>query len=112
MLLDQIAQSLKLNAVSKASDGAEVTGGYASDLLSDVLAKAKSGTLWVTNQKHQNIVGVAVMLDLAGVVIAGGIDPDANTAEKAAEERVPLYTTDMSLYEVAGRLYEMGVKSS
>jgi len=88
----------------------EVSCGYSSDLLSDVLAKAKNSTLWITNQKHINIVGVAVMLNLAGVVIAGGVEPDANTIEKATQENIPVYTTDMSLYELAGRLWELGIK--
>ena len=111
MLLRTIASQLALRALTEASEGTEVTSGYASDLLSDVLAKAKNGTLWVTNQKHQNVVGVAVMLNLAGVVIAGGIEPDENTLEKAAVEGVPFYATDMSMFELVGKLYELGVRS-
>lgn len=112
MSLETIATELGLTLRSQAVPGAEVTSGYASDLLSDVLGKAKNGTLWVTNQKHQNVVGVAVMLNLAAVVICGGIEPDENTLEKAIEEAVPLYSTDMSMFELVGRLYEMGVRSS
>lgn len=111
MLLNQIAQNLSLNQRNSVAADVEVTGGCASDLLSDVLAKAKNGTIWVTNQKHQNIIGVAVMLNLAGVVIAGGIDPDANTVEKSVDENIPLYTSDLSLFEMVGRMYEMGVRS-
>ena len=50
---------------------AEVTGGYASDLLSCVLAKAQQGNLWVTLQAHPNIVAVASLLDLAGIRVPG-----------------------------------------
>lgn len=111
MLLAEVAKTLSLKPESNASAEVDVTSGYASDLLSDVLAKAKNGTLWVTNQKHQNVVGVAVMLNLSGVIIAGGIEPDANTLEKAAEESLPLYTTAETLYEVVGRMYELGIRS-
>lgn len=111
MQLASIAQNLGLNPKTEIAADVEVTAGYASDLLSDVLAKGKAGTLWVTNHKHTNIIGVAVMLSLAGVVIAGGIEPDAGTLEKAIEENVPLYTIDLSLYETVGRLYEMGLRS-
>lgn len=112
MTTSQIAQKLNLKPRSESSSPAEVTAGYASDLLSDVLAKAKKGTLWVTNQKHQNVVGVAVMLDLAGVVIAGGVEPDENTLEKARGENVALYTSDESLFDIVGKLYEMGLRSA
>jgi len=47
----------------------EVSGGYASDLLSDVIAHATTDCLWVTLQIHQNIVAVASLKELAG---AGG----------------------------------------
>lgn len=112
MRLAAIANTLGLTDRVGADAGAEATSGYASDLLSDVLARAKEGTIWVTNQKHQNVVGVAVMLNLAAVIIAGGVQPDENTVEKAKAENVPLYSTDMTLYEVVGRLYEMGVRSA
>jgi hypothetical protein len=109
---DQIAKKLSLNPRNETDVCGEVTSGYASDLLSDVLANARKGTLWVTNQKHQNVIGVAVMLDLAGVVIAGGIELDENTLEKARDENVPLYTTQESLFDVAGKLYGLGLRSS
>lgn len=112
MTLSQIATRLNLKPKNDAKPESVVAFGYASDLLSDVLANAKKGTIWVTNQKHQNVVGVAVMLDLAGVVIAGGMEPDENTLEKSRDERVPLYTTDQSLFDVAGKLYELGLRSS
>lgn len=111
MVLESIARQLSLKPRTEVGADVEVTSGYASDLLSDVLAKAKNGAIWVTNHKHTNIVGVAVMLNLAAVVIAGGIDPDPGTTEKAIEESVPLYTTDMSMFDFAGKLYEMGVRS-
>src|SRR5664279_4775151 len=106
MQLESIAQKLGLKLKTKLGAGVEVSSGYASDLLSDVLAKAKNGAIWVTNHKHTNIIGVAVMLNLAAVVIAGGTRPDPGTIEKATEENVPLYTTDLTLYETVGKAYE------
>lgn len=111
MLLQQITKELNLKSLSVESlDSVEVTGGYASDLMSDVLGKAKKGDIWVTNQKHLNAIAVASLLGLSGVIIAGGIEPDENALEKAREENVPLFTTDLPAFELIGRLYEMGVK--
>jgi hypothetical protein len=109
MLLCEVAAKLNLDPVNHPGNDLQVKNGYASDLLSDVLARAGDGTLWVTNQKHQNVIGVAVMLDFAGVIIAGGVEPDANTIANAVEEGVALYRTGLSLYEVAGRMYEIGI---
>lgn len=111
MLLESTAQTLGLKARTQIKAEAEVTSGYASDLLSDVLGKGKAGALWVTNHKHVNIIGVAVMLSLGGVVIAGGIEPDAGTIERAIAENIPLFTTDATLYDLVGRMYELGIRS-
>jgi serine kinase of HPr protein (carbohydrate metabolism regulator) len=111
MQLQQISKELNLKALSVENfDSIEVTGGYSSDLMSDVLGKAKKGNIWVTNQKHLNVVAVASLLGLSAVIMAGGVDPDENALEKAQEENVPLFTTSLSAFEVIGRLYSMGVK--
>ena len=88
----------------------EVVGGYVSDLLSDVIAGAQDGDLWITLQLHQNIVAVAFLNNLAGIVIVGGREPDGETIEKAEDQDIPLLITSMTAYELAGRLYEMGVR--
>ena len=61
-----------------------VTGGIVSDLLSYVMGKAQAGNLWVTIQVHPNIVGVADLLDLSAVVVAGGQEPEAATVAPQA----------------------------
>lgn len=104
----------ELNLECLCGDGAseaEVTGGYASDLMSDVIAKAKKGFVWVTNQKHMNVVAVASLVGLSAVIITGGMKPDENTVQKAKEENVVLYTSDLPAFEVVGRLYSLGVRS-
>ena len=89
----------------------EVTGGYAGDLLSDVMANSRAGDIWVTLQVHNNVVAVASLNDLAGVVIVQGRKPEAAVMEKAVEENVVLLTTDLSAFEIVGRLYGLGIRS-
>ena len=111
MILSEAVERVGLTPVVEGNADREVNGGYCSDLLSDVLKNAKSGDVWVTNQKHQNCVAVAVLLDLSVIVIAGGMEPDEDTVQKAAAGSVLLYTTDLPAFEVVGRLYEMGVRA-
>jgi hypothetical protein len=88
---------------------AEVKTGYASDLLSDVLANSIEGDLWVTRQTHLNIVAIAVMRDLSGILLANGVEPDPDTVEKAVEKMVPIFRTSLPTFEVVGRLYQLGI---
>ena len=110
MKLTELVAKLNLSVRSaKDSLQREVTGGYASDLLSDVLAHSKEGNLWITLQIHQNIVAVASMKDLAGIILVNGREPEQETLEKAEVENVPIMVTEMPTFELVGRLYSLGV---
>jgi len=88
----------------------EVSCGYASDLLSDVIAHARAGDAWVTLQTHGNVVAVASLKELAAVILVNGRKPDAETLDKGRAEGVALLGTLLPAFELAGRLYEMGLR--
>jgi hypothetical protein len=88
----------------------EVSGGYVGDLLSDVMANARKGNLWVTRQAHPNIVAVAVLRMLSAVIIVNNRKPEAETLEKAVKEKLPVMTTELPAFELVGRLYQLGIK--
>ena len=113
MTIREIAESLKLEILAspEAADK-DVTGGYASDLLSDVIANSKAGFLWVTMQTHRNIIAVATLRDLAAIILVNGRTPDPETVEKAQEEKTVLLGTRLPAFELVGRLYQMGVRGT
>ncbi len=88
-----------------------VTGGYAGDLLSDVIANSRSGDVWITMQVHVNTVAVAVLKDLAAIILVNGRTPAPDTKEKAMEEKVTILTSARPAFDVAGRLYGLGIGS-
>jgi hypothetical protein len=90
----------------------DVARGYASDLMSDVMANANEGDLWITLQIHQNIVAVAVMRSLAGIILVNGREPDAETIRKAKAEEVPIMISTMPTFELVGRLFELGISGT
>ena len=92
------------------SAGASLTGCYISDLLSDVLAKARPGVLWVTIQTHRNVVSVASMKDIAAVLFTCGRKPQAAIIAEAARENIWLLNTPLTTYETAGKLWEAGLR--
>jgi hypothetical protein len=112
MKLRELATRLELHCltpeVPPAAD--EITGGYVSDLLSDVLANAPKGGVLVTVQVHLNVIAIAVHAELAGVIFALDRVPDETVQAKAVEEGIALYTTKASAFDVVGRLYELGLR--
>ena len=110
MQLQTIVEKLEMTVVSGQENlGRDVTYGYISDILSDVMAKAPKGSLWITTQTHENIVAILFFKGLAAVILPDGLSPDENTLQKAVEKDLPLLTTNLPAFEVAGRLYELGI---
>lgn len=110
MLLSEIVEKLQLDVrAGQALLAREVTGGYASDLLSDVIANAREGDLWITLQTHQNTVAVASMKGLVGIVLVNGRGPEDETLARALEEGIPLMVSSLPAFEVSGRLYKLGL---
>lgn len=85
----------------------EITGGYVSDLLSDVMGNASEGDIWVTLQTHKNVMAVASLKEVAAVVLVKGNRPDDDTLAQGIEEGMPLLGTDMETFELVGKLYAL-----
>jgi hypothetical protein len=111
MNLEEICRQLSLDVqTAREKLDVQVTGGYASDLLSWVMAKAQAGNVWITIQAHPNIVAVASLINLAGIIIAEGVVPEPAALEKAEQEGIPILITPLTMYAVAGQLYELGIR--
>ncbi|HHX44901.1 MAG TPA: serine kinase [Chloroflexi bacterium] len=111
MTVHDIATALGLQ-VAAGAEGLDrpVTGGYASDLLSCVMAKAGAGNAWITLQAHVNVIAVASLLDLACVIITEGMQPDAEMIARADEHRIPTLLTPHSTYHTVGELVRLGIR--
>jgi predicted transcriptional regulator len=83
----------------------EISGGYVSDLLSDVMGFARENQVWITLQTHQNVLAIASLKDLAAVILVKGFQPDQETLTHSNEEGIPLLGTEMETFEIAGKIY-------
>ncbi|MCD4818771.1 MAG: serine kinase [Candidatus Cloacimonetes bacterium] len=108
MNLKDLVEKLNLKVVSGEVDR-NVSGGYSSDLLSDVIANAQKDDLWITLQIHINIVAVANLQELAGIILVNGREPEEATLKKAIKENIPILLTDLPTFEIVGKLYELGI---
>jgi len=112
MTLKEIVQKLDLIPLGGTGEknlDRTVTGGYVSDLLSDVMANSKEGNIWITLQTHVNVIAVATLNDLTGIIFVNGRKPEQETLEKAIEKDLPLLMSDLPAYELAGKMYQLGI---
>lgn len=108
MKITDIIKGLNLKVISGQNGlSNEITGGYVSDLLSDVMGNAREGQIWITLQTHQNIIAVGSLKDIAAIIIVKGFIPEADTIEKSNIENIPLLSTELDTFTIAGRLYDL-----
>ena len=108
MKIAEIAEKLELKVLcGSAGLSREVKSCYVSDLLSDVMGKADADYLWITLQTHKNVMAIASLKDLAGVILVAGLEPEPDTALQSEEEGIPVLGTNLPTFEIAGKLYEL-----
>jgi len=100
------ALELKVFGGSQGLDR-EITGGYTSDLLSDVMGYAENGKIWITLQTHKNVIAIASLKELAAVILIKGNDPDTDMLAQAKEEGIPVLGTNEEAFEITGKLFNL-----
>lgn len=100
------------NAVEGTDESREVRCGYVCDLLSWVMAHGAQGMAWTTVQTHVNVVAVAVLMEMACVILPEGNQPEPASLQKATDEGLAMLTTDKTAYEVCGLMMRAGVLPS
>ena len=90
----------------------DVSGAYASDLLSDVMGFAKEKNVWITCQTHENIVAVAKLRNLAAIILVNSHKPDEATLPLAREENVIIFSTSEPAFAISGKLFNLLAKQN
>lgn len=108
MTVKDVVEALSLKVYSgSAGLNKEVTGGYTSDLLSDVMGNAQAGNIWITLQTHVNVMAVATLKDISAVILVKGLEPEANTLAQSNNEEIPILGTNLQTFEICGMLYNL-----
>jgi predicted transcriptional regulator len=108
MKVSDIVSALNLKVFSGETGlNQQVLGGYASDLLSDVMGHADAGDVWVTLQNHKNVMAIASLKELAAIILVKGIEPEADTAAQSNQEGIPILGTNLETFEISGKLYKL-----
>jgi len=111
MKINELINIIKLETVTEIfNPGDDVTGAYTSDLLSDVISNTKKGYIWITLQTHINIIAVASLKELGGIIIVMNRELDSDVYDKAMEEKISIFRTDLNAFQISGKLYELGIK--
>lgn len=110
MDISKLCEVLDLKEVSgNGLENKVVEGCIIGDLLSIVMGKARENNIWITIQSHINIIAVASLANISGIIITEGFKADVETIDKANEENIKLFESNLSTYEIAKQLSKLGI---
>lgn len=111
MNLEEICRILKCTVLVGENIGdVEIGGVCAADLMSDVLAFTRPGSVLLTGLSNVQSVITTHVAEVAAVVYVRGKKPDAEAIKLAKQKGIPLLASPLSMYEACGRLWQERLK--
>lgn len=104
MTVQELAERLSLTPVNVDDPDREVEGGYCGDLLSWVMGNAQAGDAWITIMSNDNVVAVAVLTDVACVILSEGVTLDDRVRSLAEKKGVNVYSSEAPTFALAAKV--------
>lgn len=108
MTTKDLIEKIGLHVLSKF-EHRPINGVFVSDMISDVMAGARSGNLWLTVQTHKNIIPAANLVDVSAIIITSGKEVPQETIDLATKYNIAVLSTALPTYDLVGRLYQFGL---
>ena len=110
MKLREVKEILEANVVvGQEKLDMEVYTDFGADLMSDVMAFAKAGSLLLTGLTNAQVIKTAANRRIAAIILVRGKEPSTEAIDMAKELQIPILTTKYILFETAGILYSKGI---
>ncbi len=106
MKIKDIIEALECDVLVEG--GSESVGdGYTSDLLSDVMGNCPEGGVWITIQRHMNVIAVAQLKRIAAIILVNNAAPEEAVIERAKEEGIYILVSKLNAFQVSGKVYNL-----
>lgn len=107
MVVKELTHALGMVNLTHKGEDREIKGAYACDLLSRVMSGCKENDAWITVQTHLNVIAVATLNEPACIIIPEGIPVGEETIQKAAENNIPLLSSEMKTYDICWQIHRI-----
>ncbi|MBE6795901.1 MAG: hypothetical protein E7533_04885 [Ruminococcaceae bacterium] len=103
MTVKELQEKLNLSFIcnENLAEQKMVTGCYCGDLLSWVMSRATDGDAWLTVMGNVTSIGVAVLADVACIILTENAPADKDAVKRAEENEVIILGTEKNSYQVA-----------
>ena len=107
MDVKNLVEELGLKVLCGENLEREICGCYCGDLLSWVMSRANEGDVWLTVMGNINSVGVAVLADVACIVLTENAALDEDALNRAKQNDVIILQTDKNSYQMAAAISKL-----
>lgn len=109
MTVKQLQEELDLKFLcgEEIANTRNVEGCYCGDLLSWVMSRANANDIWLTVMGNINSIGVAVLADVACIVLTENAALDEDAKKRALENDVIILTTNKNSYQIASEISKL-----
>ncbi len=107
MDIKELIEKLDLKVLCGENLDKKISGCYCGDLLSWVMSRAQEGDVWLTVMGNINSVGVAVLADVACIVLTENAALDADALSRAKQNDVVILQTDKNSYQMAAAISKL-----
>ena len=107
MTVKFLSEKLNLKVLNLADGHREIKGGYAGDLLSWVMGRAKEDCAWVTIMTNINVIAVASLADVACVILSENAAPDEQMLSIAGQKEINLLQSEKDTFTLCGEIAEL-----
>ncbi len=104
MNINEMKNELGLTLLCGGELEREITGCYCGDLLSWVMSRAREGDVWLTVMGNINSIGVAVLADVACIVLTENAALDDDALKRAEQNGVVILRTEKNTYQIAAAI--------
>ncbi len=104
MDIKELKEKLDLTLVCGDDLERKITGCYCGDLLSWVMSRAREGDVWLTVMGNVNSIGVAVLADVACIVLTENAAFDDDALKRAEQNGVVVLKTPKNTYQTAAEI--------
>jgi hypothetical protein len=103
----ELLQQAGFEAIQTECVAEDVTAGYTSDLLSDVMANAPAGSVLITIQAHKNTVAVATLANIRAIIVCNGRPVPSDMIDAARQEKVGIFRTADNQFVTSHKVHEL-----
>ncbi|MBP3938647.1 MAG: hypothetical protein IK955_04505 [Clostridia bacterium] len=104
MDVKKLTEELDLKVLCGEELNKEINGCYCGDLLSWVMSRANEGDVWLTVMGNINSIGVAVLADVACIVLTENAALDGDALNRAKQNDVIILQTEKNSYQMAAAI--------